>query len=69
MLSNNVVCQTIGLSHLIDVVYGLPGDACGGPGAVVKAAAWKVGDRGLEPHSGLQAPKKQYVSSSLTRKD
>ena len=31
--------------------------------------AWKVGDRGLEPHSGLQVSEKQNVSSPLTRKD
>ena len=29
----------------------------------LKLPAWKVGDRGLEPHSGLQVSKKQYVSS------
>ena len=27
------------------------------------------GDRGFEPHSGLQVSKKQYISSPLTRKD
>ena len=31
--------------------------------------AWKAGDRGFEPHSGLQVSKKQNVSSPLTRKD
>ena len=31
--------------------------------------SWKVGDRGLEPHSGLQVSKQQNVSSPLTRKD
>ena len=31
--------------------------------------AWKVGDRGFEPHSGLQVSKKQNVSSPLTRKN
>ena len=41
----------------------------GGTGAVVKAADWKVGDRGFEPHSGLQVSKKENVSSPLTRKD
>ena len=30
--------------------------------------AWKVGDHGFEPHSGLQVSKKQNVSSPLTRK-
>ena len=29
----------------------------------LKLPAWKVGDRGLEPHSGLQVSKQQYVSS------
>ena len=28
----------------------------------LKLPAWKVGDRGLEPHSGLQVAKKQIVS-------
>ena len=35
----------------------------------LKLPAWKVGDRGFEPHSGLQVSKKQSVSSSLTCKD
>ena len=35
----------------------------------LKLAAWKVGDRGFEPHSGLLVSKKQNVSSPLTRKD
>ena len=35
----------------------------------LKLPAWKVGDRGFEPHSGLQVSKKQNVSFSLTRKD
>ena len=35
----------------------------------LKLPAWKVGDRGFKPHYGLQVPKKQYVSSPLTRKD
>ena len=34
-----------------------------------KLPAWKVGDRGFEPHAGLQVSKKQSVSSPLTRKD
>ena len=39
-------------------------------GAVMlKLPAGKVGDRGFEPHSGLQISKKQNVSSPLTRKD
>ena len=41
------------------------------PGALVqwlKLLAWKVGDRGFEPHSGLQVSKKQNISSPLTRK-
>ena len=29
--------------------------------------AWKVEDRGLEPHSGLQVSNKQNVSSPLSR--
>ena len=41
----------------------------GGPCAEVKAAAWKVGDRGLAPHSGRQVLKKQNVSSPLTPND
>ena len=35
----------------------------------LKLLAWKVRDRGFEPHSGLQVSKKQNVSSTLTRKD
>ena len=35
----------------------------------LKLPAWKIGDRGLEPRSGIQAPKKQNVSFPLTRKD
>ena len=35
----------------------------------LKQPAWKVGYRGLEPHSGLQAPKKRNVSPPLTRRD
>ena len=35
----------------------------------LKLPAWKVGDRGFKPHSGLQVSKKQSVSSPLTRKD
>ena len=35
----------------------------------LKLPVWKVGDRGFEPHSGLQVSKKQNVSSPLTRKD
>ena len=31
--------------------------------------AWKVGDRGFEPHSGLQVTKTQNVSSTPTRND
>ena len=38
--------------------------AGGGPGAVVKAACLKVGEREFEPHS-----KKQNVFSTLTRED
>ena len=42
-------------------------------GAVVEASClklptWKVRDRGLDPRSGIQVPKKQNVSSLLTRK-
>ena len=35
----------------------------------LKLPAWKVGDRELEPHPGLQASNKQNVFSPLTRKD
>ena len=35
----------------------------GSPGAVVKAVAEKVGDRGFEPHSDLQVYKKQKFRS------
>ena len=35
----------------------------------LKFPAWKVGDRGFAPHSGLQASKKQNVSSPLTVRD
>ena len=35
----------------------------------LKLPAWKVGDGGFEPHSGLQVLKKQNVSSPLTHKD
>ena len=35
----------------------------------LKLPAWKVLDRGFEPHPGLQVSKKQNVSSPLTRKD
>ena len=35
----------------------------------LKLPAWKVGDRGLEAHSGLQVSKKQNVSSPRTRED
>ena len=31
--------------------------------------AWKAGDRGFEPHSGLQVSKRQNVFSPLNRKD
>ena len=34
----------------------------------LKLPAWKVGDRGLVPHSGIQVSKKQNVSSPLTCK-
>ena len=32
----------------------------------LKLLAWEVGDRGLEPHSGLQVSKKQIVSPPLS---
>ena len=35
----------------------------------LKLPAWKVGDHGFEPHSGIQVSKKQNVSSPLTRND
>ena len=31
----------------------------------LRLSAWKVGDRGFEPHCGLQVSKKQNVSSPL----
>ena len=34
----------------------------------LKRPAWKVGDRGFEPHSGLQILKKQSVYFPLTSK-
>ena len=40
----------------------------GGPSAV-ELPAWKFGDVGFEPHSGLQVSKKQFFSTPLTRKD
>ena len=43
-------------------------DKVRGPSAVVKTA-WKIGDRGFEPRSGIQISKKQNVSSLLTRED
>ena len=46
-----------------------PSYSGGGPGVGLKLPAWKVGDRGLESHSGIRVSKKQNVSSSLTRKD
>ena len=41
-------------------------------GAIVqwlKLPAWKVGDRGFEPRSGIQVSKKQSVSTPFIRKD
>ena len=35
----------------------------------LKLPPWKVGDRGFEPHSGLQVSKNQNVYSRLTLKD
>ena len=35
----------------------------------LKLPAWKVGNRGFEPHSGVQVSKKQNVSFMLTHKD
>ena len=35
----------------------------------LKLPAWRVGNRGLEPHSCLQVAEKQKVSSLLTRND
>ena len=35
----------------------------------LKLTAWKVRDRGFEPHSVLQVSKKQNVSSPLTHDD
>ena len=40
----------------------------GGPGAVVKLPAWKVGDHGFKSHSDLQVLKKQNVSFPVIRK-
>ena len=36
---------------------------------LLKLPVWEVGNRGFEPHSGLQVSKKQIVSSPLTHKD
>ena len=38
-----------------------------GPGAVIKAACLKIGDRGFVPRYGIQVLKKQDISSPLTR--
>ena len=35
----------------------------------LKLPAWKVEDRGFEPHSGLYVSRKQNASSPLTRED
>ena len=35
----------------------------------LKLHAWKVGDRGFEPNSGLQVSKKQNFSLPLTHKE
>ena len=35
----------------------------------LKLPAWKVRDRGFEPHSGIQVSKKRNVSTLLTRED
>ena len=35
----------------------------------LKLSDWKVGDSGLEPHSGFLVSKKQNASSPLTRND
>ena len=35
----------------------------------LKLPAWKVGDRGFKPHSGLQFSKAKGFSHQLTRKD
>ena len=35
----------------------------------LRLPAWKVGDRGLEPYSGIQVLKEQICSSPLTRKN
>ena len=40
-----------------------------GPLQWLKLPAWKVGDRGFEPRSGIRFSKKQNVSSPLSRKD
>ena len=40
-----------------------------GPGAVVRAPAWTVGDRRFETRSAIQVSKKQKVSSPLICKD
>ena len=40
-----------------------------GPVAVLQLPAGKVGDRGFVPHSRIQVPEKQKVSSLLTLKD
>ena len=67
MFNNHIVSKFHFLRIIISVLCRCQGV---GPGAVVKAApAWKVGDHGFEPHSSFQVPKKQNVSSPLTRKN
>ena len=57
-------------TYIIHIFRGQGGG--GGRGGVaglvqwLKLPAWKVGDRGLEPRSGIQVSKKQNVSSQLT---
>ena len=36
---------------------------------LLKLPAWKIGERGFEPHSGLQVSRKLNLSSTFTRKD
>ena len=49
--------QTISAAYILHYVHSatfcLSIPRSGGPGAVVKLPAWKVGDRGFDPHSGL----------------
>ena len=49
--------------------YKISKDKICSPTDFISADIWKIGDRGLEPHSGIWVLKKQNASSTLTRKD